>query len=87
MEEYYRRRPGHLSGTSSTTKNENPENGTAILSEYDQYRQSLISKDDDEGWNSKYRCYMKDRPANVNKNTDIVWWWQLSFFLNQKFHV
>jgi hypothetical protein len=43
---------------------------------FDRYRQSLVSKDDDEGWHSEYRRYLKDsRPADVKKDTDVVQWW------------
>ena len=74
MEDYYERRPSRSSGTSSTA--ENGETDTT-LSEYDRYRQSLVNEDDDEGWNSEYRRYLNDRPANVKKDTDIVQWWQV----------
>lgn len=77
MEKYYQQRPGRSSDVSSAAENEDP--GT-ILSEYDQYRQSLLNEDDDEGWNSEYRRYLKDRPADVKKDTDIVQWWQVHLF-------
>ena len=80
MEEYYQRRPGRSSGTPSTAENEEPE---TILSEYDQYRQSLVNNDDDEGWISEYRRYLKDRPANVKKDTDIIQWWQVCPFQSE----
>jgi hypothetical protein len=83
MEEYYQRRPGRSSGTPSTAENEEPENGKTVLSEYDQYRQSLVNDDDDEGWNSEYRRYLKDRPANVKKDTDIIQWWQVCPFQSE----
>ena len=79
METYYQQRPGRLSSMSAD-ENENPENDKTIISDYDRYRKSLVNKDDDEGWNSEYRCYLKDRPANVKKDTDIVKWWQVFSF-------
>jgi hypothetical protein len=36
--------------------------------------------DDKEGWALELRQYLKDRPANVKKDTDIVQWWQASSF-------
>jgi hypothetical protein len=85
MEEYYQRRPGHLP-VSSSTANSDSEDPETILSEYDQYRQSLVEKDDDEGWASELWRYTKDRPANVTKDTDIIQWWQVcSFYSITKF--
>jgi hypothetical protein len=77
METYYLQRPGRSTVMSSTPENEDPANDNSIISEYDRYRQSLVKSDDDEGWNSEYRRYLKDRPANVTKDTDIVQWWQV----------
>ena len=86
MEEYYKRRPARSSSTSSDTENGGPENNKT-LSEYDRYRQSLVDNNDqDEGWNSEYWRYKKDRPADVKNDTDIVQWWQVSYF-NTNFHV
>jgi hypothetical protein len=78
MENYYQRRPGRNSLV--TAENEIPEKANTILSEYDRYRQSLIQKDDNEGWASELRRYLKDRPADVTKDTDIVHWWQVCSF-------
>ena len=83
MEEYYKRRPGCSSSTSSNTENGGPKNNKT-LSEYDQYCQSLVDNNDqDEGWNSEYWCYKKDRPADVKNNTDIVQWWQVCLFQSE----
>jgi hypothetical protein len=77
MEEYYQRRPGRL---SPKVEDEEERKENSNISEYDQYRRTLVNKDDDEGWNSEYRRYLKDRPANVKKDTDIVRWWQVCLF-------
>ena len=45
--------------------------------EYDCYRQSLLEVDEGEGWSSELRCYLKDRPVDVTKDTNIVKWWQV----------
>jgi len=47
-----------------------------LSSEYDRYRQSLLEADDGEGWSSELRRYLKDRPGDVTKDTDIIDWWQ-----------
>jgi hypothetical protein len=49
----------------------------SISSEYDRYRQGLVVIDDDEGWATELRRYLKERPANITKDTDIVLWWQV----------
>jgi hypothetical protein len=58
--------PQDSSATSST-----------VLSDFDRYRQSLVTKDDDEGWASEKRRYLKEMPADVTKDTDVVEWWQV----------
>jgi len=51
----------------------------SIMSEYNCYRLSLVLRDDDEeGWPSELRRYLKDMLADVTKDTDIVVWWQVS---------
>ena len=75
MEKYYQQRPGR-----SSAEEEDPEKHKENLPEYNQYCQSLVNKDDDEGWHSEYRCYLKDRLADVKKDTDIFQWWQVSLF-------
>jgi hypothetical protein len=30
----------------------------------------------DEGWQAELCCYLKDFPANVSANTDLIAWWQ-----------
>ena len=83
MEEYYKRRPGRSSSTSSDTENGGPKNNKT-LSEYDWYRQSLVNNNDqDKGWNSEYRRYKKDQPADVKNNTDIVQCWQVCLFQSE----
>ena len=47
-----------------------------LSSEYNHYRQSLLEVDNGEGWSSELRRYLKDRPGDVTKDTDIVDWWQ-----------
>jgi hypothetical protein len=61
---------------------------TSIISDYDIYRQTLVASEDDEGWAAELRHYLKDMPADVMKETDIVEWWQVSLFkMQMKFTV
>jgi hypothetical protein len=50
---------------------------TSFLSEFDRHRQNLLTQEEDEGWASEQRRYLKDVPADVTKETDIVEWWQV----------
>ena len=53
-------------------------NHNSILSEFDCHRLALLSsRDEDEGWQSEMRRYLKDLPSDVTKDTDIVIWWQV----------
>jgi hypothetical protein len=66
---------------TTTTPALSPGPDVSIMSEYDQYRLSLVSKgDEEEGWPAELRRYLKDMPANVTKDTDIVKWWQVHSF-------
>ena len=42
---------------------------------FDRLQQSLITHDGDEGWAPELRRYLKDMPADVTKETDILEWW------------
>jgi hypothetical protein len=75
MEMYFKRRPQRQAANPSTADNAGAEK--ALISEYDRYHQTLVEMDDDEGWASELRRYLKDRPADVSKETDIVQWWQV----------
>lgn len=76
MEAYYQTRPR---APATPTQEEEGHSGSKVLSsEFDRYRQTLLEVDDDEGWASELRRYLKDRPADVTKDTDIIVWWQVS---------
>lgn len=79
MEAYYQKRPR----AQSTEANGLPtqERLKALATDFDRYRQTLVKIDDDQGWASELRRYLKDRPADVTKHTDIVEWWQVSQFM------
>ena len=49
----------------------------SIASEFDRHRRTLVSDEQEEGWQAEIRRYLKDLPADVTKDTDIVAWWQV----------
>ena len=50
-----------------------PPNNKSILSEFDCHYLNLLSNQaEDEGWQSEMCWYLKDLPADVTKDTDIV---------------
>ena len=55
----------------------------SVLSDFDCHRLTLLTNQaelQDEGWQSEMRRYLKDLPADVTKDTDIVKWWQVCVF-------
>ncbi len=50
-------------------------------SEFDRHRRSLIAQsaqtDDTGGWAAELRRYLADLPADVEKHTDVIKWWQV----------
>ena len=80
MEVYYQKRP-RAQAQSTDTAAPTQEGSKALSSEFDRYRQTLVEIDDDEGWAAELRHYLKDRPADIMKHTDIVKWWQVSPFI------
>ena len=75
MEAYWVRRPrAETAQDDIDTEDSDPSLGT----EFDRYRRTLVAMDDNEGWAAELRRYLKDMPANVSRDTDIVEWWQVS---------
>ena len=72
---YFKHQPQHNAANPSTADNAGTEK--VLVSEYDQYHQTLVDMDDDEGWASELRRYLKDRLVDVSKETDVVQWWQV----------
>jgi hypothetical protein len=48
----------------------------SVLSDFDRYRRTLVA-DGDYGWESELRRYLKDMPADVTAETNIIEWWQV----------
>jgi hypothetical protein len=58
----------------------NLSQNTSIMSKFDHYRLGLLSKgDDDDGWSAELHRYLKDMPADITKDTDIVVWCVMFF--------
>jgi hypothetical protein len=80
MERYWKARSTTLTApTESASNTAQPDTADeSILSEFDRHRLALLSNQaEDEGWESEMRRYLKDLPADVTKDTDIVKWWQV----------
>ena len=76
MYKYYQSRPSTVNRSAQTQATTSSE--TAILSEFDKHRETLLSEDTEEGWASKLRRYLGTMQRDVTKQTDIVEWWQVS---------
>ncbi|KAF8223454.1 hypothetical protein L208DRAFT_1517394 [Tricholoma matsutake] len=61
MEQYWKTRP--CAPTREPSVVQDPQGSSsasnAVLSDFDHYHQSLVTKDDDEGWASEKHCYLK----------------------------
>jgi hypothetical protein len=51
----------------------------SITSDFNQHCLTLMSQEQDGGWEAEICQYLKDLLANVTKDTDIVEWWQVCF--------
>jgi hypothetical protein len=78
MQEYWNSRPRAEPVIAATPMNTTlaPSCVASILSDFDRHRLSLVAKDDEEGWPAELRRYLKEMPADVTKETDVVKWWQ-----------
>jgi IMP cyclohydrolase len=76
METYYKKQRVEPVDAPAPTPSDASQR--VLSSEYKRYCQTLLETEDGEGWSSELRRYLKDRPADVTKGTDIVKWWQAS---------
>jgi len=53
------------------------EKDDLIAFEFDRHRLTLVSEEQEEGWEAEICRYLKDLPTNVTKDTDIITWWQI----------
>jgi len=49
-----------------------------LSSEFDQYLQTLIEKEKNEGWATELQNHLKEMPEDITKDPDIVEWCQVS---------
>ena len=79
MEQYWSNQPRTTAlaelSDGYITENEVP------LTDFDIHRRTLITQEENEGWAAELRRYLKDMPGNVSKETDIIEWWQVCYFL------
>jgi hypothetical protein len=75
MERYWKDRPRAPPPAKNSTQ-ATKSASASVLSDYDRYRQTLVA-DADLGWEPELRRYLKDMPANVTPETDIIEWWQV----------
>jgi hypothetical protein len=90
MEKYYQSRPRAGTAAPSPTPADSIAASPAasetvetvsesVMSEFDLFRLGRITQDNQEGWASELRRYLKDIPADVTKDMDIVKWWQVCY--------
>jgi len=79
MANYYANRP-----TTTTPSVENPTALSVeapVLTEFDKHRKSLLIADAEEGWAAELRRYLSTFQLDVEKDTDLVEWWQVSNYI------
>jgi hypothetical protein len=74
MEHYYK---SQLNANPLLTPSLPPTNNNSVLSDFDHHHLTLLLGQKGEGWLGELCRYLKDMPADVTKDTDIVEWWQM----------
>jgi hypothetical protein len=86
MAQYYQTRPSITRNTVEETNNLNTaasENASgSVLTEFDKQRRMLITDDAEEGWASELRRYLGNMRRDIEKDVDLVEWWQVWNFFN-----
>jgi hypothetical protein len=76
MAQYYKSRPS-ASTPNVSTMHATPTHAH-VLSDYDKHRETLLSADaESEGLASELRRYLSTMQRDVEKDTDLVQWWQV----------
>jgi hypothetical protein len=81
MAKYWSTRPSAIAvatGSNSSGNQQMASKAHRTLSEFDKHRKTLLSNDAEEGWASELRRYLSTMQRDVEKDTDIVEWWQVS---------
>ena len=76
MAQYYNQRP------VTVPQQANPTAEICVLSEYDKLRETLLTNDVEEGWASELCHYLYTMQRDMTKETDLIEWWQVSYFLS-----
>lgn len=79
MEQYWSNQPQTTPAPAERSDGYITENEVR-LTDFDIHRRALITQEENEGWAAELRRYLKDMPANVSKETDIIEWWQVCYF-------
>lgn len=82
MEKYWKNQfqapPIVLPTEDATSGNTGLAAGASVLSDYERYCHTLLANMElCNGWEAELHCYLKDMPADVSPETDIVEWWQV----------
>jgi hypothetical protein len=77
MEKYWKNQPQAPSRVLLINKRSGNVGSASVLSDYDQYHFNLLSTTECDGWMVELHCYLKDMPADVSSETDVVEWWQV----------
>ncbi|KAG6839093.1 hypothetical protein H0H87_001655 [Tephrocybe sp. NHM501043] len=64
----------HLQAATAMVPKTQP--ATIIVDDFDLYCQTLLTHKDSKGWQAELRRYLKDVPADISRDTDIVEYWQ-----------
>ncbi|KAG6824690.1 hypothetical protein H0H87_011278 [Tephrocybe sp. NHM501043] len=65
----------HPQAATATVPKTQP--GTIIFDDFDLHCQTLLTHEDSEGWQAELCQYLKDVPADILRDTDIVEYWQV----------
>lgn len=77
MAEYWKTRPSIIAASRPSVNGKTTSKAPRALSEFDKLREALLSNDAEEGWASELRRYLSTMQWDVDKDTDIVEWWQV----------
>jgi hypothetical protein len=86
MEKYWQNCPRSSTITTPSTPTNDADITTttttspSVMSDFDRYHRTLVANEEDEGWQSELRRYLKDMPADVTVETDIICYWQVCHF-------
>src|SRR5271155_4804456 len=83
MAQYYKIRTDEFVALNIPNASITPSEGSSSMTEFDRHRETLLAKDVNEGPASELCRYLATMQRKVKKDTDIVEWWQVSFFVSK----